>query len=225
MMTGRVTFGGFDDYREQVFTCRECRRSGFPEEEAFEQATEGRPPQIADGPERIDILQISLNPKLHRGQPIPRTMAEYSSQKPTHAKPKDGRWDGRRYVFAVERALPAPYSWWSTTHTVGNTRVCKCPTEGWSGQLSWAAARCANRFLQSEIELLRPKVLLVLGKTEWPRILPYLRVAVPDGDGPHLAEAEVGNLRLPAVVAKHLTRASRDYRSAVKDALGIALNH
>lgn len=215
----------FDAFADEVRACRACRLPGEPKREAFAEAVgvPDRPPEVHDGPGNVDILVVGINPKLWPDAPIPLTRADYlADTRKTMGRPREVAMRDK-YVRAIEQVLPDGYSWWNRhERTVGNTRMCKCPTHSWQSTFNWAAAACTDRFLERELRLLMPKVLLVLGVDTWGVALPLLGITkVPQTPGPHLLTG--ATFDVPIVAAHHLSRKGHEYRSAVRAELEKAI--
>lgn len=126
----------------------------------------------------------------------------------TAAKDPEGPLD--KFVEAVQRVLPEGFSWWNReNNTVGNTRICKCPTAKWTGKFAWAAEACGDRFFAREISMLQPRAILITGKAEWQTMLSVFGITTDQFEDtadllPLMGRIDGRDIRI--VAAHHLTR-------------------
>lgn len=221
-MTASNLSPGFLELAGDIYRCRVCRET-WPQF-ANEVGDANRHPEMAHGSPSPKILIVSINPKLDEDRIPDVDLASFVARATSWASVIETN----PFDQALAKALPAGCS--IKQGNVTNTRVYKCPTAN-ETKLKGVAATCASRFLAREVKILKPSVVLAMGKPAWPEVYRILAAGpAPKTGGLHATIGTLDGASVPIVACWHLSAYggawSDEYRFAVRrlicDALGIA---
>jgi hypothetical protein len=183
---------------------------------AAEAKESNRHPEMARGSPSPEILIVSINPKFD-----PNRIADPDVSSFIERATSPNVLDENPFDQALAKALPAGYG--IKYSNVTNTRVYKCATET-ETKIKGVVSTCADRFLTRELRVMKPCIVLAMGKSAWPatfRLLnagPYRPDLVRIRPQDQSTDAPSGSLRVgtsPATCRRGLTHTASRFASSL----------